>query len=646
MSYRLRRLVQNPVRRLVAQCWAAARIGSLTIVIATIPIATTIVALACYAPRAVAQEKPDVAGDYSGEIAGQEVGLHLKIEADGNLSGALDHLDPKAPWMFVLADLHLDGRTLSFAIPSANATWKGEIEKNGSLSGSWNQKSGSWLVDFTRLKFVPAARPSPVDGIWLGEQQVWGKSSTRVQIVVKSDAAGREYCTLDALDIYYMDLQCANVAFAGNDFSFDVPAAGTRWTGKLAADGNTLSGSTHAKLLKDGKTQDLPQELNFSRQTALTPEKARPAAAYDAAMPPVTAAELESVLDRDLAEALKNGELAPSTGAGVSIAVYEHGERRVLSYGAAKSDSIYEIGSITKTFTGLMLAQMAVQGKVKLDEPVRELLPAGTVAKPQGAEITLLDLATQRSGLPAMPDNISLADIDQPYADYHAADLMAYVNKHGVANPTRASSSFGALGFGLLGVALANHAGTSYDALLKGEIAVPLGLKDTTIALSSEQQSRMIAGHDQFHSPARAWNADALAGAISIRSTAPDMLAYLEACLHPERVKPVAGSQAGSQDGATIAAALRVALQPQGELTQGMRIALGWLYQPETGNYWHNGATAAYSSYAFFNPAGDYAAVVLLNGSPGVNGSFVELLGRHISQRLAGRPAISLGNMD
>jgi CubicO group peptidase (beta-lactamase class C family) len=73
-----------------------------------------------------------------------------------------------------------------------------------------------------------------------------------------------------------------------------------------------------------------------------------------------------------------------------------------------------------------------------------------------------------------------------------------------------------------------------------------------------------------------------------------------------------------------------------------MRIALGWLYQADTGNYWHNGATAAHSSYAFFNPAGDYAAVVLLNASPGLEGSFAEQLGRHISQRLAGKPAISL----
>jgi CubicO group peptidase (beta-lactamase class C family) len=431
---------------------------------------------------------------------------------------------------------------------------------------------------------------------------------------------------------------CTNVAFHDGGFSVDVPTAGVHWSGTLAADGKSLAGSVTAKLLTKSGAQNIVTPLTFARQSTLAAEKARSAPAYDAALPPVSAADLQSVLDRDLAGALKSGELAPATGTGVSIAVFAHGLRRVFSYGTAKPDSIYEIGSITKTFTGLLLSQMAAQGRVRLNEPVRELLPPGTVARPQGAEITLLDLATQRSGLPPMPDNISLANIDNPYADYHAADLLAYIGKHGVANPTAASSPFGSLGFGLLGVALANRAGTSYADLLKEEITGPLGMKDTVLTLSPEQQLRFLPGHDQFHGPAKAWDADALAGAISLRSTAADLLVYLEASLHPENLKPAAGS-AGA---ATLAAALRQSLQPQTEVAPEMQIALGWLYQRDTGNYWHNGATAAYSSYAFFNPKGDYAAVVLLNGSPGVNGSFVEVLGRHISQRLAGKPAISL----
>jgi D-alanyl-D-alanine-carboxypeptidase/D-alanyl-D-alanine-endopeptidase len=352
----------------------------------------------------------------------------------------------------------------------------------------------------------------------------------------------------------------------------------------------------------------------------------------------VAAADLEAVLNKDIAEALKGNDLAPAKNGGVTIAVYAHGERRIFCYGAAKADSIYEIGSMTKTFTGLLLAQMAEQGKVKLDEPVRELLPAGTVAKPQGQEITLLDLATQRSGLPAMPDNISVENLPQPYADYHAADLMAYLGKHGVANPTQASSPFGSLGFGLLGVALSTRAGTSYDELVRAQIAGPLGMKDTAMSLTPEQGTRMNIGHDQFHGVSDAWRVDALAGAIGLRSTAGDLLAFLEANLHPEALHPDGSFPAS----ATLAAALRQSLAPHGEVTGSMHIALGWLYQSDTGNYWHNGATASHSMYAFFNPKGDYAAVVLYNTSPGVHGSFAEVLGRHISQRLAGKPAISL----
>jgi CubicO group peptidase (beta-lactamase class C family) len=588
-----------------------------------------------------AQQESSIAGDYATAIGSQQATLHLKIDADGALKGNLDHLDPKAPWMFWLSSLHLQGQSLSFAIPEEDVTWKGTVSRDGGiLSGTWTERGGSGPVNFVRQEFIPAAKPSPVDGIWLGVIPITADQSSRIQVVVKSDSSGREFCTMDVLDTHYMDLQCANVAFKGDDFSFDIPGGGEHWSLKLSADGKSLTGNLSAKQLTDKGSQEIVVPIILARQAALSAEKPIPAPTYDAAIPPVSAADLQSVLDRDLAVALESGELAPATGAGVSIAVYQHGVRRIFSYGTAKPDSIYEIGSMTKTFTGLMLSQMAMQGKVKLDEPVREFLPSGTVAKPVGQEITLLDLATRRSGLPPMPDNVNLVNMDNPYADYHAADLLAFIGKHGVANPARTSSPFGSLGFGLLGVALANRAGTSYAALLKDEVADPLGLKDTAIFLTAEQQPRMIAGHDQFHGPAKAWDTDAFAGAIGIRSTAGDLLTYLEANLHPENIKP----NVGSPGSATLSASLRQALQPQSEVSPGMRIALGWLYQEETGNYWHNGATAAYSSYAFFNPKGDYAAVVLLNASPGVNGSFVEVLGRHIGQRLAGKPAISLGN--
>ncbi len=334
------------------------------------------------------------------------------------------------------------------------------------------------------------------------------------------------------------------------------------------------------------------------------------------------------MLDRDLAPARtpESGALAPETHAGVTVGVLEHGDRRVMAYGTAEPDSIFEIGSITKTFTGLVLARMVEQGRVRLKEPVRELLPPGTVAKPAGDEITLLDLATQHSGLPQMPDNFNPIDQRNPLADYRAANLYAYLHKRGVAKPRAAKFVYSNVGFGILGQALSNRAGIDYPNLVRDEVTGPLGMRDTGVSLSPEQRSRIIQGYDAAHLPVRMWDMDAMAGAGAIRSTASDMIAYLDAQLHPEKF-------------GALQAALVESHQLRADVESGSRIALAWIYDTDTGTYWHNGATGGYSAYAFFQPKGDFAAVVLANG-----GSFPGLLGPHIRQRLAGQPAISLAN--
>lgn len=360
---------------------------------------------------------------------------------------------------------------------------------------------------------------------------------------------------------------------------------------------------------------------------------------FDAALPPVAVTDLKSVLDKDLDEAEKNGQLAPSTGAGVSIAVMQHGVARIFSYGTAKPDSIFEIGSLTKTFTGLILSQMVEQGEVTLDEPVRQLLPPGVGVKPAGAEITLLDLATQHSGLPRLPDNLHPADPANPYADYGTAELYAFLAKRSVAKPADTGFLYSNLGFGLLGQALSNRASMPYSELLRNQVTAPLGLDDTVIQLSTEQRSRFISGHDRNHRPASPWDFDALAGAGAIRSTAVDILKYLEAQMHPEALK--LNDQKAS---ATLAQAITSQHQLRADADPGMRIGLAWLYVPGSGGYWHNGGTGGFSSFALFNPKGDYAVVVLFNTALGPNGSFADRLGSHISARLAGKPAISLSD--
>ncbi|MGC1783929.1 MAG: serine hydrolase [Acidobacteriaceae bacterium] len=582
-------------------------------------------------PISSAQRKATVAGSYVGAMGPLHLRLNLTAGPDGSLIGTLDSPNQGVSGL-PCADIHLDGDALSFTVPAVHASWKGTVAKDGAaLSGTWNQGSPMPL-NFTRDTFVAAAKPSRVDGIWLGSLNEGG-TSLRIQIRVKSDQAGQEFCTLDSPDQRMMGLACMNVVFQGNEFSFDIPASQGQWRGTLSADGNTLTGATSHQ----GSS---PHPLNFQRETVAITLKPLPPPTYDPAMPPVTMANLQTVLDGDLAQALKNGELAPATGAGVSIGVVDHGVRRVFSYGAAKPDSIFEIGSLTKTFTGLILSQMVLQGKVKFDGPVRELLPPGTVDKAAGAEITLLDLATQHSGLPSLPDNFHPADMNNPYADYGVANLYLYLRQHGVAKPADATFLYSNLGFGLLGQALSDRAGVPYSELLKEEVTAPLGLNDTTISLSPDQQRRFIQGHDAQHRPAHPWDLDALAGAGAIRSNAGDMLTYVEANLHPEKITPVVGTPGVP----TLSAALVQDHTLHADALPGMRIALAWLYIEDSGTYWHNGGTGGFSSYAFFNPKGDYAAVVLLNTTISRNGSFADRIGEHILQRLEGKPAISLSN--
>jgi CubicO group peptidase (beta-lactamase class C family) len=481
----------------------------------------------------------------------------------------------------------------------------------------FNQASSTALVQAT-------------DGIWLGGLNL-GTMTLHIQIHLKTDpksgAAATQSCSLDSVDQKAFGIACS-ATLNGNGVSIDVPSIASKWTGTMASDGKTLDGTW----VQGGSS--LP--LTLVRQTTAM-EPPAPTAPPQA-QPPVPLADIKAVLDTDMAPVLKDGALSPDTGAGVTIGIVQHGERRIFTYGTAKPDSLFEIGSITKTFTATILAQMVEQGKVRLDEPVRELLPPGTVAKPEGAEITLLDLSDQHSGLPRMPDNFHPADPSNPYADYDAKLLYAFMAKQGVALPANAPFGYSNLGVGLLGQALAVRAGVPYATLLHDQILAPLKMTDTTIALTPELKARFIQGHDGEHHPAHAWDLDALAGAGGIRSTAADMLTYLEAQLHPDKLPT---STLAAADGKTLPAAIALTHQIHAEAGNGMHIALNWFHYDQTGSYWHNGGTGGYSAYALFNPQKDFAVIVLSNTGPDAD-AFTDKLGMHIAQRLSGLPAIAI----
>ncbi len=353
-----------------------------------------------------------------------------------------------------------------------------------------------------------------------------------------------------------------------------------------------------------------PLSLNH-RHEAVT----APPLGYEAAMAELDVASLGPVLKQDLAPVL-------GAGTGVTVGVWKHGERRVFAYGTARPDSIFQIASIGKTFTGVALAQLVAQGKARIDEPIRNFLPAGTVAQHEGLEITLLDLATHRSALPSIPANVHSTDPHNPLAGYSTADLYAFMTYWGAYRSPRAPFEYSNLGFGLLGQALANRAGASYADLVHG-ITGPLGMHDTVLKLSGEQQKRLIQGYSPRHDKVGLMDLGALEGAGSIYSTAPDLVAYLAANLHPESAAIAESHQ------------LRAAALP------GLKMALGWMYDTNAGVYLHGGVALGHTSYVFFDPRGDDAAVVLLNEGAGYF-SMAEVIGEHVRERLAGKPAISL----
>lgn len=348
---------------------------------------------------------------------------------------------------------------------------------------------------------------------------------------------------------------------------------------------------------------------------------------------PVPLDELKTILDSDLVETLRSGVLSPAQSGGVVIGLLHGNKRLALTYEKGRIDGLYEIGSITKTFIGLLLAQMVEEHRVRLDTPLRELLPGGMAAKPFSArEITLLDLSTHYSGLPRLPGNLHPADLRNPYAGYGAEQLYAFIGQQGTAMAADVSFAYSNLGTGLLGQVLAGVAGKSYEQLLQEKITGPLGMKETFIALPRSLQEHLVPGYDTKLRPAHEWDMASLSGAGGIRSTVNDMLTYLEAQLHPDRLSP---SILNSPQGETLPAAIVASQILYREALPGMHIALNWLYVDNSGTYWHNGGTGGFSSYACFNHKDDFGLVVLCNMAAS---AFTDALGRHIALRFTGKP--------
>lgn len=330
--------------------------------------------------------------------------------------------------------------------------------------------------------------------------------------------------------------------------------------------------------------------------------------------------------DRDILAILTNRVDVDRRHVGVVVGVIDSSGRRVVSRGTfsrsdtrpVDGDTVFEIGSVTKVFTSLLLADMVQRGEVALDDPVAKFLPSSvTVPMRSTTPIALQDLATHTSGLPRLPNNMVVTNPDNPYAGYSIENLHAFLSGYTLTRDIGTQFEYSNVGVGLLGHALALRAKTQYEPLVAARITGPLGMKQTAVQLSKELAGRLASGHNARLEPAGNWDLPTLAGAGALRSTTNDLLQFLSAFIGTTK-----------SDLAPAMARMLSVRRPAGG---GLISSLGWQVINRDGVeiVWHSGATGGYSSFVAYVPSRALGVVVLANNT-GTAGSSVDDLGLHL----------------
>lgn len=303
---------------------------------------------------------------------------------------------------------------------------------------------------------------------------------------------------------------------------------------------------------------------------------------------------------------------------GIVVGVIEPSGRRVVAYGGLdkddkrplNGDTIFEIGSISKVFTSLLLADMVQHGQVMLNDPVAKYLPP-TVKMPErnGRVITLEDLATHTSGLPRMPTNFTGKDPANPYADYTVEQMYQFLSSYQLTRDIGSQYEYSNLGGGLLGLALARRADTDYETLVRTRICNPLGMSSTRITLSREQQARFAMGHNNQLESVAHWDIPTLAGAGALRSSANDLMTFLAANM--------------GYTSTPLASAMAEQIKPRRQTDMGgVEVGLGWHIATQKSSktfVWHNGGTGGFRSFIAFDRASRAGVVVLSNSNVSVD---------------------------
>jgi CubicO group peptidase (beta-lactamase class C family) len=295
-------------------------------------------------------------------------------------------------------------------------------------------------------------------------------------------------------------------------------------------------------------------------------------------------------------------------GGGIVVGVITKKAREIISYGhfdptdprVPDGDTVFEIGSVSKVFTSLLLADMVVKGEVKLSDPLSMYLPASVhLPTRKGKPITLLDLATHYSGLPRMPTNFL-------NWDYSQQEMFDFLSTYQLPRDPGQKFEYSNFAVGLLGEILALHAGTDYETLLRTRITAPLQMSRTAVHPTPQMKAAFIPGHGRGTGKAAAWEVPALSGAGGIRSTANDLLIFLAANL--------------GIINSPLQPAMKKMLSVHRTSGPGAEIALGWFIATgRNGVVFHNGETNGYHAFLGYDPRRKVGVVVLSNVSESID---------------------------
>jgi CubicO group peptidase (beta-lactamase class C family) len=291
---------------------------------------------------------------------------------------------------------------------------------------------------------------------------------------------------------------------------------------------------------------------------------------------------------------------------GVAVGWIDGKQQKTWFFGkgrdSASERNVYEIGAVTEVFTGILLAQAVLEGKLRLTDPISSLLPAGFPwADADFAATPVVALATQTSGLPATPANLFAVDPDDAYADYTEKDLLAFLANYRPREWKR-SYAYSPLNGALLCVLLGKLYENGCATLLIGKVLDPLGLPKTGFGDPAELQQGHAYGREARH-----WHFQkAMAGAAGLRSTLPDLMTFLNHNLHP--------------DDSALRGALLLARQARSQTAAG-GLGLGWaIHDVEMDRQtwplaWRASRTGGFSTFIGFRTDRQQALVLLANSA-------------------------------